>query len=154
MNKMSRIPFEFFIAKRYLKARRNTGFINLITYISIFGVTIGVAALIIVLSVMNGFESEVRSKIIGVDTHIRLRTYHDEGIEDYKEVMEKIKDITHIVGMSPYIDEKGMIRSGEHSDGVIGNHQPVEDLHSALDDVQMPVGYRVKRAGENGKLRS
>ena len=116
---MPRIPFEFFIAKRYLKARRKTGFINLITYISIFGVTIGVAALIIVLSVMNGFESEVRSRIIGVDTHIRLRTYHDEGIENYQEVMETIKDITHIVGLSPYIDEKGMIRSGEHSDGVM-----------------------------------
>jgi lipoprotein-releasing system permease protein len=74
------LPYEGFIARRYLAAKRKTGFINLITYISVLGVAIGVAALIIVLSVMNGFESEVRSRIIGFDTHIRVRTYHDEGM--------------------------------------------------------------------------
>ena len=69
------MSYELFIAKRYLRSRRQTGFISLITYISIGGVTIGVAALIIVLSVMNGFESEVRSRIIGADAHIRLETF-------------------------------------------------------------------------------
>ncbi len=116
---MLKMPYEFFIAKRYLKSRSKTGFINLITYISILGVTIGVAALIIVLSVMNGFESEVRSRIVGFDTHVRLRTFHDEGMNEVQEVVDKIKDIPHIVGISPYIDDKGMIRSGEYSDGVM-----------------------------------
>ena len=113
------MPYEFFIARRYLRARRKTGFINLITYISILGVTIGVAALIIVLSVMNGFESEVRSRIIGFDTHIRLRTYHDQGVEDHQRLIDEIRDIPHIVGLSPYVLDKGMIRCGERSDGVI-----------------------------------
>ncbi|MFC1569829.1 FtsX-like permease family protein [bacterium] len=111
--------YELFIARRYLRSRRQTGFINTITYISILGVAIGVAALIIVLSVMNGFESEVRERILGFDTHIRLRTFHDQGIDDYQSVQEKIKDIPGIVGMSPYILDKGMIRHREYSTGVI-----------------------------------
>ena len=64
--------FELFIADRYLRSKRRTGFISLITYISAAGVMIGVAALIIVLSVANGFESEVRSRIIGADAHIKV----------------------------------------------------------------------------------
>ena len=74
------MAYEFFIANRYLKSKRKTGFISLITYISMIGVMIGVAALVIVLSIMNGFESEVRSRIIGVGAHIELRTFHDEGV--------------------------------------------------------------------------
>jgi lipoprotein-releasing system permease protein len=116
---MSYHSYELFIARRYLKSRSKTGFINLITYISILGVAIGVAALIIVLSVMNGFESEVRSRIIGFDTHIRLRTYHDQGIENYRDIMERIRGIPHITGLSPYVLDKGMIRAGNRSDGVI-----------------------------------
>lgn len=119
MHQPPKLPFEFFIARRYLRARRKTGFINLITYISIGGVAIGVAALIIVLSVMNGFESEVRARIVGFDTHIRLRTFHDMGIDNPKEIMETIRSIPQIVGMSPYIDEKGWIRSGDQVDGVL-----------------------------------
>lgn len=102
-----------------MKARQKTGFINLIAYISILGVAIGVAALIIVLSVMNGFETEVRDRIIGFDTHVRLRTFHDRGMDDYQNVEQEIRDIPHIIGISPYIWDKGMIRSGSHSDGII-----------------------------------
>lgn len=147
------MPYEFFIAKRYLKSRRKTGFINLITYISILGVTIGVAALIIVLSVMNGFESEVRSRIIGFDTHIRLRTYHDQGVELYQDVMEKIKDIPHIIGMSPYILDKGMIRNGERSDGVIvrGADQStinvVSDLSKNIIYGKLELGFVIPEVG-------
>ena len=127
------LPYEFFIARRYLKSRSKTGFINLITYISILGVTIGVAALIIVLSVMNGFETEVRSRIVGFDTHVRLRTFHDEGVERVQDVMDQIKDIPHIIGMSPYIDEKGMIRSGENTDGIIVRGADPKSIHNVSE---------------------
>lgn len=113
------IPFELFVARRYLRSRRKTGFINTITYISIVGVAIGVAALIIVLSVMNGFESEVRERIIGFDTHVRLRTFHDQGVDNWQEIQNDIRGIDHIIGMSPYIWEKGLLRSGKYSDGII-----------------------------------
>jgi|YelNatPaOPRAMG01_1025707.scaffolds.fasta_scaffold00118_53 lipoprotein-releasing system permease protein len=111
--------FEFFIARRYLRTRRKTGFISLIAYFSIVGIMIGTAALVIVLSVMNGFEREVRSRIIGFDAHIRLRTFHDQGIENWQEVMEKVRRVPHVVGVSPYIYEKAMIRSGSGIEGVI-----------------------------------
>jgi len=111
--------YEYFIAKRYLRSRRQTGFISLITYISIGGVTVGVAALIIVLSVMNGFESEVRNRIIGADAHIRVETFHNKGVEDWQEVIAKIKDIPHIIGVTPYIMDKGMIQCGKETEGVL-----------------------------------
>ncbi|HEX9935095.1 MAG TPA: ABC transporter permease [bacterium] len=132
------LPYELMIARRYLAARQKTGFINVITYISILGVMIGVAALTIVLSVMNGFESEVRSRIIGFDTHIRLRTYHDQGMERPQEVMNRIRSIPHIVGLSPYILDKGMLQNDDRSDGVIirgadpATLNQVSDLHKNI----------------------
>jgi lipoprotein-releasing system permease protein len=130
--------YEFFIAKRYLKAKRRTGFISLINYISIAGVTIGVAALIIVLSIMNGFESEVRSRIIGFGAHIELRKYHQAGLEDVDAVREKVKDVQHIAGMSPYIDEKALIisrnkRSGAAIRGI--DPETIGQVSDIADDV-------------------
>ncbi|MFQ6113256.1 MAG: lipoprotein-releasing ABC transporter permease subunit [bacterium] len=111
--------YEFFIARRYLKSKRKTGFISLITYISILGVMIGVAALIIVLSIMNGFESEVRTRIIGFGSHIRLRTFHNQGLENYRNIIKKIENFDHIIGISPYIDEKALIISKNRKAGVV-----------------------------------
>lgn len=111
------MSYEFFIAKRYLRSKRQVKFISLITYISIVGVTIGTAALIIVLSVMNGFESEVRSRIVGFDAHVKLRTFHDRGVENYPELLDKIRDIPHIVGVAPYIIDKAMIVSRDRKEG-------------------------------------
>ncbi|MDZ7290485.1 MAG: lipoprotein-releasing ABC transporter permease subunit [candidate division KSB1 bacterium] len=113
------MSYEFFIAKRYLRSKRQVKFISLITYISIAGVMIGTAALIIVLSVMNGFESEVRSRIIGFDAHVKLRTYHDRGVDNYREALDKIKGIPHIIAAAPYINEKAMILSRERKEGAI-----------------------------------
>jgi lipoprotein-releasing system permease protein len=113
------MSYELFIATRYLRSKRRTGFISLISYISIGGVTIGVAALIIVLSVMNGFETQVRDRIIGSDAHIRLGTFHEDGIANVDSVMARIRGIHHISGMSPYVLDKGMIRDGNRTEGVV-----------------------------------
>ncbi|MDZ7370167.1 MAG: ABC transporter permease [candidate division KSB1 bacterium] len=113
------MSYELFIALRYLRSKRKTGFISLISYISILGVMIGVAALIIVLSVMNGFESEVRSRFIGVDAHVKVRTFNDRGIEDAAAIMARIKGTPHIVAMTPYIHKKGLIRSKTETTGLI-----------------------------------
>ena len=147
--------YEFFVARRYLRARQKTGFINLITYISVIGVAIGVAALIIVLSVMNGFESEVRSRIVGFDTHIRLRTYHDLGIDDYPEIMNMIEGVPHIIGMSPYIDEKGLLRHGEYSDGILvrgadpATLNDVSDLHKNIVYGELNLGLVPQEEGRD-----
>lgn len=128
-----KLPYEFFISRRYLKSRSKTGFINLVTYISISGVAIGVAALIIVLSVMNGLEYEVRSRIIGFDAHVRLRRYHFEDVEAYTEIMQTITGIPHIIGMSPYINEKVILKSGNYSDGIFLRGADPETIHQVSD---------------------
>ncbi len=148
-------PYELFIAKRYLSAKRKTGFINLITWISILGVAIGVCALVIVLSVMNGFESEVRSRILGFDAHVRLRTFHDEGVENYPEIISKIRDIPHIIGLTPYILEKGLIQHENRTDGIlIRGADPktvgeVSDLPKNMVYGKLELG---KTPDKNGKL--
>ena len=80
--------YETFIAKRYFRAKRKTGFISIITYVSIIGVLIGVAALDIVLSSFNGFEDEVRTRLFNADAHIQLRKFYSEGIENYQGLIE------------------------------------------------------------------
>jgi lipoprotein-releasing system permease protein len=101
--------FEFFIAKRYFKAKRRTGFISIITYVSIAGVMIGVTALILVLSVMNGFEQEVRSRLLGADAHLRVRKFYLEPLTRTDSLMNLLKHTKHVVGASPVIVDKGMI---------------------------------------------
>ena len=108
-----------YIALRYLRSRRHQGFISLITYLSIGGVTLGVAALVIVLSVMNGFEVEVRQRIISTDAHLRLTTYGDKGMSDWPEAARIVRDVPHVIGVSPYVFEKGMIRVRNEADGLL-----------------------------------
>lgn len=115
------MSFEFFIAKRYLYSKRKTGFISLITVISTIGVMIGVAALIISLSVANGFEDEVRSRIIGFDAHVKVRTWHDRGMKEQmaEKVIAMVDSLPHVIGSAPYIFEKAMIISKGRKEGVL-----------------------------------
>ena len=111
--------FEYLIAKRYLKAKRRTGFISIITYISIGGVTIGVTALILVLSVMNGFEQEVRSRLLGADAHIRLRKYFSRTITEVDSILKIVRNTKHVIGASPAIYEEGMISSKDRQHATV-----------------------------------
>jgi len=113
------MSYELFVARRYFQSKKRTGFISLINYFSIAGVMIGVAALIIVLSVMNGFETEVRSRIIGFDSHIRFRSFHDNGIENYKQIESDLKNYNHVKAISPYIYNKGLILADQNKDAII-----------------------------------
>ena len=140
------MSYELFVAARYLKSKRKTGFISLISYISIAGVTIGVAALIIVLSVMNGFESEVRSRFIGVDAHVKVRTFHDKGVTGYQKLMQQIKDTPHVVAMTPYVHKKGLVRSKSETTGLIirgidpETVNDVTDLKNSINYGELNVG--------------
>lgn len=80
---------------------------------------IGVAALVIVLSVMNGFEVEVRNRIIGADAHIKVTKFHEEPISDYSGLLIRLKNIPHVTGVSPIINGKGMLRRGRIIEPVI-----------------------------------
>jgi lipoprotein-releasing system permease protein len=113
------VSYEFFIAKRYLKSRRKTKFVSAITIISIGGVLIGVAALNFVLSMMNGFEKEVRSRIVGTTAHVSVFASYAEGIENYQELLPRIEGTEHVVDVAPFIYYKAAIASKEGSDGIV-----------------------------------
>jgi lipoprotein-releasing system permease protein len=115
----SAVGYELFIAFRYLRSKRRTGFISLITYISAAGVMIGVAALVIVLSAANGFESEVRDRIIGADAHLKVTMFHGAPLGNYSDVIARTRALPHITGASPFISGKGMIRMGTNVEGVL-----------------------------------
>lgn len=111
--------FEFFIAKRYLASKKTNKFISVITLFSIAGVLIGVAALVIVLSMMNGFEKEIRSRIIGTTAHITVFPLHGEGLENYQELVPKILEVKEVLAVSPYIYSKVAIASQSQTDGIV-----------------------------------
>lgn len=113
------MKYELFIANRYLRSKRRTGFISLITYLSAAGVTIGVAALVIVLSVTNGFEVEVRDRILGADSHIKLTLFHEAPMRRYDDILEQLLTFPHVIGGSPFIMGKGMLRHGRSVEGVL-----------------------------------
>ena len=153
------MSYEMFIALRYLKSKRKTGFISLISYISIAGVTIGVAALIIVLSVMNGFESEVRSRFIGVDAHVKVRTFHDRGIDNYPSVMQQIENMPHIEAMTPYVHKKGLIKSETETTGLIIRGMDAETINT-VTNIEQSINYgelnvgTVRVENEDGSSRN
>jgi len=113
------MAYEMFIACRYLRSKRKVKFISVITLFSVGGVFVGVAALIIVLAVMNGLESEVRSRIVGTTAHLNVLTFQDDGIEDYREILPAVGKVERVVAAAPFIYYKAAIRSKYRSDGIL-----------------------------------
>jgi lipoprotein-releasing system permease protein len=111
--------FEFFIAVRHLLSRRKKPFLALVLFISITGVILGVATLIIVISVMNGFEVDLRDKILGNRAHIVITHIERLGIKNPGTVINEIDDIDRVVAASPYVVTEGIISSKYDSIGII-----------------------------------
>ncbi|MCD6152302.1 MAG: lipoprotein-releasing ABC transporter permease subunit [Syntrophobacterales bacterium] len=112
------MSYESFIAFRYLRAKRKQAFVSLITLISIAGIFLGVAALIIVLAVMNGFETDLRNKILGVTSHIVLMKYSGQ-MEDYENVMKKAETIDGVAASTPFVYGQAMLKSQDGATGVV-----------------------------------
>lgn len=113
------MSYEIFIAQRHLKAKRRTGFISVVSFISLAGITVGVAALVIVLSVMNGFQTDLRNRILGTNAHVIILKYHNQAIEDYKKIIPVIDSLPSVISSSPFIYTKSMIAVGGRVDGVV-----------------------------------
>ena len=113
------MDYKTFIALRYFGAKRRTGFISIITYISVFGVMIGVAALEMVMSGFNGFEDEVRTRLINSDSHIHLRKFHSQNMADYDSLAQVVKAIPGVSGASPSINREVMMRTRQGSDAAL-----------------------------------
>ncbi len=117
------MSFEHFISGRYLKAKQQT-FISLITLLSIAGVTVGVMALIIVIAVMAGFESDLKSRILGVESHIILLR-HGGDFTDYPRVLSEIETRSGVEAATPFVYSQTMLRSARGlSGGVIRGIDP------------------------------
>jgi len=113
------MPYEFFISRRYLRAKRKQIFVSVVTFISIFGIFLGVAALIIVLAVMNGFEEDLRTKILGIRSHIELTTDITGPMKDYQKVRERLDGIEGVVASTPFIYSQAIIRNGNGVTGLV-----------------------------------
>jgi lipoprotein-releasing system permease protein len=105
---MSRLPFEAMLALRYLRPRRT--FVSIITIISVLGVLVGVAVLIVVISVMSGFDQEWRSRILGFNAH--LKVLPQNGImANYHKLAEQIKKDPDVVGVAPFVASKVLVKT-------------------------------------------
>lgn len=113
------MQYEFFIASRYMRSREKSRFISIVTFISIGGIAVGVAALIIVLSVMNGFESDIREKIVGTTSHITVSSFDRQGLQPNDSLYDKIFSVEGVVGASPVVQGKIAISSPYGSDGIV-----------------------------------
>jgi lipoprotein-releasing system permease protein len=104
-------PVELFIGLRYLRAKRRTRFVSFITLISLLGISIGVAALIVILSVMNGFEGELRSRLLSMSAHGSIADVN--GVtEDWEKLRDQVAAEPGVESAAPFIQMEGMIQSG------------------------------------------
>jgi lipoprotein-releasing system permease protein len=111
-------PYELFAGLRYTRAKRRNHFISFISLASMLGIAIGVTALITVLSVMNGFERELRTRILGMASHATISAVRG-GLEDWPRAAGQALDHPEISGVAPYIEGEGMVRVGGELSGTL-----------------------------------
>ena len=112
------MSFEWFISQRYLKSKQKQSFISMITVLSTMGIMIGVMTLIVVIAVMSGAESDLKTRIAGIDSHIIIMSYNGP-FADYYPALKKIKTAKGIRSASPFVYSQMMARSAHGAAGVI-----------------------------------
>jgi lipoprotein-releasing system permease protein len=111
--------FEFFIATRYLRAKRRQAVIGVITGISIAGVAAGVASLVVALAINNGFRQDLQDRLLGSTSHINLLRVESDGIKNWRPLMERLSKQPHVVGTAPAIYEQVLISRGPRARGAV-----------------------------------
>ena len=120
--------FERLVAKRYLRAKRKEGFISVITGFAFTGIALGVATLIIVMSVMNGFRHELLSRILGINGHIGLMSPLGYPFNNYKEAIQELADIKHVKIVIPMIENQLLVTAGKAAEGAMIRGIDAKDL--------------------------
>jgi len=144
--------YEWLIGKRYLRSGQRRGFLSFISTISMVGLMLGVAVLVVVMSVMNGFEQELRARILNVTAHATLMGLK-ETLPDWREVRERAAKLEGVQAAVPYIEKRAMLAAGERLAGVdLRGMDPDQEsgstglatslLVGTLADLQ-PGGYRI-----------
>ncbi len=144
-------PFELFIGLRYIRAKRRTRFISFITATSVLGIIVGVWALISVLSVMNGFERELKDRILAVASHIRV-SETGGWLQHWPSVMSKVGDNQQVVAQAPYILSHGMLKYSNRVSPVIvrGVDPQMESNVSSIDENLIAGNMEALEEGEFG----
>ncbi len=112
------LPFELLIGLRYTHAKRRNHFISFISIVSMAGIALGVMALIVVLSVMNGFQEELRSRILGVAAHVEISGPADR-LADWRGVLAQARQNREVLNGAPYVNAQGMLANGDSVRGAI-----------------------------------
>ena len=141
------IPYELILGWRYTRAgraSRRNGFISFISGVSMLGIALGVAALIIVLSVMNGFQKEVRDRMLGVISHIEVFAPGGSALPDLAQTLAEVRQNPQVVGAAPFIAAQALLARGEDMKGVLVRgidpalEGGVTDLAAQLKDSVFP----------------
>lgn len=146
------LPLEWRIARRYLRARSDNGFLSFIAVVGVLGVAIGVAVLLVVLGVMNGFERELKDRILSVAAHATLSGV-DTPLEDWQDLAARVAMEPGVLAVAPYVEERALIAHGDRVSGaLVRGVRPVDEAQvgslaqhvrgGSLDELA-PGGYRV-----------
>jgi lipoprotein-releasing system permease protein len=112
-------PYELFIGLRYLRAKRRQRTISLNTFVSVTGITLGVAALIGTLGIMTGFKEDLQSKILGTTAHIIINDRSKDSMADYEAVTAKVEQVPHILAATPFIYKQVLLTSQSAVQGIV-----------------------------------
>jgi len=147
------MKFEFFIASRYLRAKRKQAVIGVITVISIAGVTAGVASLVIALAINNGFRQDLQDRLLGSTSHVNLMRTMGDGIQDWRPLMARLSKQPHVVATAPIIYEQVLISLGGRARGAVlkginpHDERTVSDL---LNSVKQGSADDLEESGQSG----
>jgi lipoprotein-releasing system permease protein len=143
------LPFELFVGLRYLRAKRKSHFTTFISITSMVGIALGVAVLIIVLSVMNGFGTELRNRILGVASHLQI-TEGSNTLSNWQQAMGAVDGVPHVVAAAPFIMGQGMLSYDSVAQGtLVRGIVPADEVKVAEFADKMKVGSLDDlRAGE------
>ena len=132
-------PLEAFIGLRYVRAKRRNHFISFISLISMLGIALGVTTLITVISVMNGFEKELRTRILGAIAHATIQPV-DGSLNEWREVIERVQEHPEVNGAAPYIEEGVWLQGSESSGAFIRGIDPEYEIRVSEVDQKMIAG--------------
>lgn len=145
------MKYELLIGRRYLRAGRGNRFVSFISIISMAGVAIGVAVLIVVLSVMNGFEQELRGRILSLTSHATISGLNAR-LSDWQATAERIREAPEVVAVAPYIEDQALLIAGGKSSGamVSGVLPEQERAVAAITDKMVAGSFDALLPGEYG----
>ena len=148
---LTRVRYELLVGLRYTRAKRRNHFISFISAISMAGIALGVAALIVVLSVMNGFQKELRARILGVASHVQISGANNQ-LADWQSVAKLVAQDPRVKGTAPFVNAQGMLAAGQAVRGsVVRGIIPEREEQVAEIGLHMRAGKLVAlRAGEFG----